>query len=282
LKLRRFFLLIAVISAFALTGCPTPKIVRKACTDCHSKELDRFKEEGKLHKPVAEKNCEGCHLPHGLLGALRLEADDGDLCYRCHEKDRERLEKAHVHTPLKSGVCLRCHDSHSSKLNALATAPGNELCFQCHGKDLFEKKTTHKVVTDGCNNCHDPHSSEHAYNLLDEGNNQCVKCHDAGAESFVKAHHDYDVKGSDCLSCHTPHASSGDNLVRTHSHKPFSERRCTDCHNPPDSQAPLETTPEAQMLCYKCHSDLEGKYRKAHIHSPVSFTRFKGSVHSLS
>jgi predicted CXXCH cytochrome family protein len=161
LKLKGLFLFTALISALALTGCPTPKIVRKACTDCHLKEFDRFKE-GKLHKPVAEKNCEGCHLPHGLLGALRLKAEDATLCYSCHEKDRERLEKAHIHTPLKSGVCLKCHEPHSSKLNSLARAPGNELCFQCHGKELFEKKTTHKAVTDGCSNCHDPHSSEHA------------------------------------------------------------------------------------------------------------------------
>jgi predicted CXXCH cytochrome family protein len=104
LELKRLFLLITLFSLAALTGCPgrPPKIVIKTCSDagCHAKDFDRFKE-GILHKPVAEKKCESCHLPHGLIGALRLKAEDAALCYRCHEKDKQKLEKAHLHTPLK-------------------------------------------------------------------------------------------------------------------------------------------------------------------------------------
>ncbi len=103
----------AVFAAAVLAGCAaTPGAGRRACADCHQKDMERY-SAGPLHKPVADKECESCHVPHGLIGSLRLRLHDGALCYKCHEKDRVRLEKAHPHTPIKEGMCLKCHDPHS-------------------------------------------------------------------------------------------------------------------------------------------------------------------------
>ena len=205
LKSNRLLLLITLIAMIGAAGCISPRIVRKSCTDCHQKELLKYKE-GKLHQPLADNNCEGCHIPHGLIGALRLKERDARLCYQCHEKDRARLEKLPLHTPLKQGICLNCHNPHSSKSKGLTRVVGNDLCYICHAKEPFAKKTVHKAVLDGCDNCHNPHSSEHSHNLLDKGNKLCEKCHDVNAEKFVMAHLNYNVAGTNCLSCHTPHA----------------------------------------------------------------------------
>ncbi|MEK7678763.1 MAG: cytochrome c3 family protein, partial [Deltaproteobacteria bacterium] len=90
----------AVFVAAVLAGCAvSPGAGRRSCADCHQKDMERY-SAGPLHKPVADKDCESCHVPHGLIGALRLRLHDGALCYKCHEKDRVRLEKAHLHTPI--------------------------------------------------------------------------------------------------------------------------------------------------------------------------------------
>ena len=227
------FSLIILAATLMLSGCMGTRIVRKSCSDCHQKEMLKYKE-GNLHKPLVDNNCEACHIPHGLIGALKLKEKDAKLCYQCHEKDRPRLEKAPLHTPLTQGICLKCHNPHSSKLKGLTRVSGNDLCYLCHAKGPFAKKTIHKAVADGCDNCHNPHSSEHGYNLLEKGNKLCEKCHDVNAVKFTDGHFNYKVAGTNCLSCHTPHSSSSDKLVREYNHGPFGQRKCSDCHNSPD------------------------------------------------
>ncbi|MEK6790484.1 MAG: cytochrome c3 family protein, partial [Deltaproteobacteria bacterium] len=213
------FLFVLLALGLMLSGCVYQGIgVRKSCADCHAKELVKY-SEGVLHKPVADKNCEACHAPHGLIGALKLKKHDGAaLCYDCHAKDKKRFEKAHLHAPVKEGQCLRCHDPHSSYktkgVPGLVRAAGNDLCFLCHAKEAFEAKSVHAAVKQGCNTCHDPHSSDVRFTLLTDGNALCAKCHDIGNAKGITAHSGYNVKGTRCLTCHAPHASSGDGKLR--------------------------------------------------------------------
>ena len=102
-----------VVAVFFAAGCQGPKIAKKGCVDCHAKEYGVY-SEGRLHRPVAEKKCEGCHIPHGLLGALKLKKQDPWLCYDCHEKDKDLLKKSFVHAPVKEGKCLECHNPHAA------------------------------------------------------------------------------------------------------------------------------------------------------------------------
>jgi hypothetical protein len=73
LNFRGLLIFSALLASLALSACAAPsprgRVVLKSCVDCHAKEFEGYKQ-GRLHKPVAEKNCEGCHLPHGLLGSL--------------------------------------------------------------------------------------------------------------------------------------------------------------------------------------------------------------------
>ena len=219
--MKRYFLFAALfLFTIGILGCPAPKIAKKGCVDCHADEYARL-SKGNVHKPVLDKNCEGCHIPHGLLGAVILKADDSFLCYTCHEKDRPKLEKGSVHPPLKEGKCLVCHNPHSSPFKGITRIGGNDLCYNCHPKEGFAKKTVHKALEEGCDRCHNAHSSEHGYNLIDAGNKLCLNCHKPESERLIAAHSGYNAAGADCLSCHTPHAADKDELARNFGHSPF-------------------------------------------------------------
>ena len=95
INMNRFkVLLYAVFPAMfllLLSGCVEQKVASKSCNDCHFEEVAKFKSEGTLHAPIKEGKCEECHLPHGLLGGMRLKSANSKLCYSCHdEKDHQK------------------------------------------------------------------------------------------------------------------------------------------------------------------------------------------------
>ena len=53
----------------------------KGCIDCHKEHVDKT-PTGNAHQPYAERNCEGCHRRHGVIGKLVMQADGRDLCGR--------------------------------------------------------------------------------------------------------------------------------------------------------------------------------------------------------
>lgn len=125
------------------------------CLQCHnkkvtaydSKELTNIKEllqkEPDHHGPIKEKNCSGCHNPHGsthfriLLNEYpkgfytqEFNMDLYKLCFSCHEstilKNKEtstltnfrngkrNLHYLHVRNPQKGRTCRACHEIHAS------------------------------------------------------------------------------------------------------------------------------------------------------------------------
>jgi predicted CXXCH cytochrome family protein len=124
------------------------------CMGCHDKAVGISKDEilkafsGEIkgmkfmHGPVGEKNCKGCHTPHGSKNFRLLakdyppqfyssfEVENYDLCFSCHPKDlvlnaetkdltdfrngRSNLHFLHVNKDTRGRTCRSCHAVHAS------------------------------------------------------------------------------------------------------------------------------------------------------------------------
>ena len=93
------------------------------CRECHD-EIATGVEVS--HAPLAEGDCSACHKPHGLIGALRLQKDEPELCLDCHAPKGVEGEVAHRHPGVDK--CSSCHDPHGSDHPAILHRPGRALC----------------------------------------------------------------------------------------------------------------------------------------------------------
>jgi predicted CXXCH cytochrome family protein len=124
------------------------------CLSCHDKEyksdngksiMDIKKwlvENTDHHGPIKQKDCSGCHNPHGSENFRILRSpypptfykpfaiDNYNLCFSCHEKTivlnpetskltnfrngNENLHFRHVNKPIKGRTCRACHETHAS------------------------------------------------------------------------------------------------------------------------------------------------------------------------
>jgi predicted CXXCH cytochrome family protein len=124
------------------------------CLSCHDKEyksdngksiMDIKKwlvENTDHHGPIKQKDCSGCHNPHGSENFRILRSpypptfykpfaiDNYNLCFSCHEKTivlnpettkltnfrngNENLHFKHVNKPIKGRTCRACHETHAS------------------------------------------------------------------------------------------------------------------------------------------------------------------------
>jgi predicted CXXCH cytochrome family protein len=122
------------------------RLLRKPATDlcvsCHDKFQEQLEAAKFKHRPVADKSCSSCHIPHGskysnLLftdyPAATLSAYDPSayaLCFICHKEGivRERyvdnltnfrngrLNLHYLHVNRENGgfTCRACHEAHAS------------------------------------------------------------------------------------------------------------------------------------------------------------------------
>jgi len=124
------------------------------CLKCHDKEVTAtdgrlltnmkvlLEENKDHHGPVREKNCAGCHNPHGSdeFRILRekypssfympFKIDSYKLCFKCHEQTivqvpetttltnfrngKDNLHFKHINDPTKGRTCRACHETHAS------------------------------------------------------------------------------------------------------------------------------------------------------------------------
>jgi predicted CXXCH cytochrome family protein len=263
--------------------------VRKDCLDCHQAFADKYFKLKSVHPAVKEKECEKCHLRHGIVPRLILKKQGNQMCYTCHEKEKIGLGKSVVHTALKREQCISCHNPHASQASHLLGAEGSEFCYQCHKQANYERQVVHKVLIEKpCGTCHLAHSSDEAYLLKTNDITLCLSCHESNEAAFKKAHAGYPVETASCNSCHNPHSSSQPKLLKTSVHPKVVKVACENCHNSPTSQNPLETTEKGSKLCYQCHkpSDLkaggdmehvpfqQGKCNSCHNPHDNTFTNF--------
>ena len=113
------------------------KFPQKDCLDCHKKFADKYFSMKDIHPVVKQKNCEACHLRHGIVPKLLLKEEGNSLCYSCHNKAQLGMEKAHIHSALKFGTCYACHNPHASQAKYLLKTDEKEICYQCHKKREF-------------------------------------------------------------------------------------------------------------------------------------------------
>src|SRR3989339_1449903 len=95
-----FFLLILLVPACVSTPV-SPKSSKK-CLDCHSDWSKKY-QEGILHKPIRDNNCEVCHRPHGVVGGVFLRQNVPNLCYSCHKNLIKTSQLSSVHKPFSDG-----------------------------------------------------------------------------------------------------------------------------------------------------------------------------------
>ncbi|MBE0616457.1 MAG: hypothetical protein IH608_00835, partial [Proteobacteria bacterium] len=172
-------LCVGPLTAWAVDAADAP------CYECHDKGP---LASGNVHSPVAEGDCEACHVDHGDQEKLILVEPVPALCFQCHDE----LSKPHRHAPVADGECLSCHRVHSSPVRRLLTKAVPALCSDCH--DGFPGQSIHSPVADGeCAECHDPHESaqeslltarydrDRYVEFSEEAYALCFNCHDAAA-----------------------------------------------------------------------------------------------------
>jgi len=235
-----------VAAALWPLAAPAADAADAPCYECHDKEP---LTSGNVHPPVADGECEACHLDHGDQEKLILVEPVPALCFQCHDE----LSKPHKHPPAEDGECLSCHRVHSSPVRRLLQRAVPALCEECH--DPFAGEVVHAPVEEGsCGECHDPHDSdtgalltrgydrERYVEFSEEAYALCFECHDAEGFSNPDAEgrtgfrrggqnlhyvHVYDreedpettlrrskKRRMSCNGCHLPHVSLQPHLIR--------------------------------------------------------------------
>lgn len=203
------------------------------CTDCHGEgsgqaaTLDRSSLRSEAvarlrtrapSRPVHEKDCGACHIPHGTNRVAPK------TCLECHDDQRARHASGNPKgtvTIAEPQQCLECHGGHEP------ASAARRACVQCH--DSYQSEALFKGH-DRCVDCHVPHQSR--------DKKACATCHS-----------DQPVLGADeirehgqCESCHTPHrVLSG--TVDT----------CQGCHDSSTKAAMSHPGDEDLGLCANCH-----------------------------
>jgi len=124
------------------------------CLSCHNKTYRRkngetlvnmkkwLEENSNHHGPINQKDCSGCHDPHGSDNFRLLQEpypstfyagfspENYKLCFSCHEETivldaetdkltnfrngTQNLHFLHVNKPVKGRTCRACHETHAS------------------------------------------------------------------------------------------------------------------------------------------------------------------------
>ncbi len=201
------------------------------CLMCHPDKA----EAANVH-PAVFMGCESCHalvdatnMPHDFGGSPRgLAAEPPDLCFFCHDSGMFSGKET-VHMPVVAGMCTTCHNPHGSNEAKLLRATKPEVCYECHDKTKFYGPTIHVPVGLGtCEACHEPHQSDNPKLFVGDGT-QVV-----------------------CFNCHDSSAFEGTSV-----HPPVAAGLCTECHLPHAGQNAFLLLRRGNLLCRKCHADIE-------------------------
>ena len=201
------------------------------CLMCHPGKADA----ANVH-PAVYMGCASCHasvdatnMPHDFGGSPKgLAAEVPALCFNCHDAGMFSGKQT-VHMPVMGGMCTSCHDPHGSAEVKLLKATKPEVCYDCHDKMNFYGPTVHVPVGLGtCEACHEPHQSDNPKLFKGDGTKViCFNCHDSSAFEGTSVH--APVAAGQCTECHLPHAAQNASLLL---------RR-------------------GNLLCRKCHSEVE-------------------------
>ena len=257
---------------------------------CHPKMgKDKF-----VHGPVGAGTCIVCHNPHGSPNKGMVTRQGGQMCYICHEAEKEKFKGKVVHYPVAEGDCTGCHDPHQSKTKyQLKGASQQALCSTCH--DVANRGShVHTPVKMGeCTECHQVHTSPNQKLLNSPREKICVSCHDDIEQGMSKKFVHKPVAQKGCPTCHDPHSSpnvaqlrkpswklcaechEGSNALKAistakFSHPPVQKGECTGCHNLHSSDFAKLLKAPMQDICFTCHKELAEKVKTSKFpHGPV-------------
>ncbi len=238
---------------------------------------------GKLARPHAHleglKQCTQCHPSGGKLSE--------DLCLKCHEEIRTRVDKkSGYHGRLNSNdrACEKCHHDHQGLDFAmieldpkrfdhrstgwnLAGAHQKLKCAECHETRRIRDGSVRRLLTEhGAKKtylglgtqCLDCHFDEHRGQL----STRCQNCHDEAnwkpAKGFDHAKTDYPLRGKHgavkCVECHATEkeliqAVFPKSVADTFArYVPVAHEQCSSCHEDPHQGRFGED-------CAACHSE---------------------------
>lgn len=276
--------------------------VTQFCSTCHSVHSADNPELLKqfTHQPVAEKNCESCHVAANSADPFAVTDMSATLCYQCHEQQQLAFEGNKAHAPVRNGDCFACHDPHASDFSGVVKTNPQLLCLECHGfqgaghhKQSGVKKSVHAPVRDGdCLACHGPHLPGTGQNSLlrSDPNKLCFDCHEEKAKRQAFQHQP--AAEGDCTGCHVPHESRysalqtkpqralcgechrlvGEKLALPSLHRPFVNGNCSVCHNPHGSEKQNLLLATGMDSCGQCHGTIETE-RQVATHKPFKTGR---------
>jgi predicted CXXCH cytochrome family protein len=228
-------------------------LASKACFQCHDKKQFTAKY---VHKPVNQGECATCHNPHVARHKGLLRSREDQLCYSCHEKQKNDFSKGVVHQPVSKGQCSICHEPHVSEKIGLVREDLATVCLTCHKGLKQDFKVTHKPFAEGsCGSCHRPHQGDNLELLTDAPDTLCMSCHEES--KLLSSHKGYPEKPSGCLSCHAPHGSDMEALIRNVLHQPYIED-CAICHGKAEGRSTAS--------CLSCHENVKEEMHTTHSH----------------
>jgi DmsE family decaheme c-type cytochrome len=103
-------------------------------------------------------------------------------------------------------------------------------------------RSTHNENGITCTSCHSVHHSTLEFQLVQKQTALCFSCHAEQKADFQKPfHHRVEEGLIQCNDCHNPHGAARDRQLRS--------------------------TPDQDMVCFKCHSDKRGPF--VFEHEPV-------------
>ena len=147
------------------------------CLDCHENR-SRTGWHASAHERGALA-CTDCHKLHAERDAVMTKADQPEVCFTCHKKQRADFQKASTH-PVRYGVmvCGDCHSPHGSPANAMLIKPTlNQTCYACHAEKRGPMLWEHAPVSEDCSLCHSAHGSVRAALLTKSPPLLCQQCH---------------------------------------------------------------------------------------------------------
>jgi predicted CXXCH cytochrome family protein len=207
------------------------------CHDPHGSSTEALLFEN-IHEPVAEGECDECHLKATAKAPLSLKDSGYEICEGCHyEEIADMFIQPRVHWALlgKDG-CINCHAPHGSANEGLLKASMICVCATCHADTVARQAraaTQHEPVAEGeCTECHSPHGSESVFSLKETSFlDVCGACHEwqthsthpIGEEVIDPRNTNLTV---DCSSCHRSHGTEYKHFVYFEN----KDDLCVQCH----------------------------------------------------
>jgi len=156
-----------------------------ACLQCHEN-----RSRTGWHVAAHERGalaCTDCHRLHAERDAVLTKADQAEVCFACHQKQRADFQKASTH-PVRFGLmrCSDCHSPHGSPSNAMLIKPTlNQTCYSCHAEKRGPLLWEHAPVSEDCSLCHTAHGSVRTALLNKSPPLLCQQCHSQAGHPSV-------------------------------------------------------------------------------------------------